>query len=170
MASYTHLSPPIVPLTHLALFGIGALIMRSAGCTINDMWDRDLDRAVGEEAKRVDSGGNKRLLNDILARTKLRPIANGAVSRKQALWFLGGQLAMGLAVLLQLNWYRYVHSGPFFLEFLFRIACPNFSNCSIALGATSLSVVVVYPLMKRITYWPQLVLGRVDAVLFAIWI
>jgi len=115
MASYTHLSPPMVPLSYLALFGTGALVMRSAGCTINDIWDRDLDRAV--------------------ARTKSRPIANGDVSPRQAFWFLGGQLAIGLAVLLQLNWY------------------------SIALGAASLSLVVVYPLMKRITYWPQLVLG-----------
>lgn len=41
----------MIPLTYLALFGTGALVMRSAGCTINDMWDRDLDRAVGEEAE-----------------------------------------------------------------------------------------------------------------------
>ncbi|KAF8324422.1 4-hydroxybenzoate polyprenyl transferase [Cantharellus anzutake] len=115
MASYAHLSPPTVPLTYIALFGTGSLIMRSAGCTINDMWDRDLDRAVD--------------------RTKTRPIANGDITRVQALWFLGGQLTMGLGVLLQLNWY------------------------SIALGASSLSLVVIYPLMKRITYWPQVVLG-----------
>lgn len=48
MASYALQAPPTVPLTYLSLFGTGALLMRSAGCTINDMWDRNLDKAVGE--------------------------------------------------------------------------------------------------------------------------
>uniref|UniRef100_A0A1A7WI82 4-hydroxybenzoate polyprenyltransferase, mitochondrial n=2 Tax=Iconisemion striatum TaxID=60296 RepID=A0A1A7WI82_9TELE len=99
----------------LALFGTGALLMRGAGCTINDMWDKDFDKQV--------------------ARTATRPIAAGDVSRIQALVFLGGQLSLALGVLLCLNYY------------------------SIALGASSLSLVITYPLMKRITYWPQLVLG-----------
>ncbi|KAI8074144.1 UbiA prenyltransferase family-domain-containing protein [Gongronella butleri] len=99
----------------LALFGAGAITMRGAGCTINDLWDRDID--------------------DKVERTKVRPIASGAVSPKQAIAFLGGQLAVGLAVLTQLN------------------------NYSILLGASSLSLVVTYPLMKRVTYWPQTVLG-----------
>lgn len=47
MASYALQAPPTVPLTYLGLFGTGALLMRSAGCTINDMWDRNLDKAVG---------------------------------------------------------------------------------------------------------------------------
>lgn len=47
MGSYALNLPPAVPLTQLALFGTGALIMRGAGCTINDLWDRDLDKAVG---------------------------------------------------------------------------------------------------------------------------
>ncbi|KAJ7499058.1 para-hydroxybenzoate-polyprenyltransferase [Mycena latifolia] len=115
MASYALQLPFTTPLTYISLFGIGALVMRGAGCTINDMWDKNLDKAV--------------------ARTKERPIARGDVSRGQALVFLGAQLSAGLAVLLQLNWY------------------------SILLGATSLSVVVIYPLMKRITHWPQAVLG-----------
>ncbi|XP_008216589.1 4-hydroxybenzoate polyprenyltransferase, mitochondrial [Nasonia vitripennis] len=99
----------------LALFGIGAFIMRGAGCTINDMWDKDIDKKV--------------------ARTKDRPLVTGEVSQMQALTFLGGQLSLGLLVLLQLNWY------------------------SIILGASSLGLVIIYPLMKRITYWPQLILG-----------
>ncbi|KAL7836638.1 hypothetical protein AOLI_G00279220 [Acnodon oligacanthus] len=99
----------------LALFGTGALLMRGAGCTINDMWDKDFDKKV--------------------SRTAMRPIAAGQISRFQALVFLGGQLSLALGVLLCLNYY------------------------SIALGAASLSLVVTYPLMKRITYWPQLVLG-----------
>lgn len=99
----------------LALFGVGALLMRGAGCTINDMWDKDFDKKV--------------------LRTATRPIASGEVTQFQALVFLGGQLSLALGVLLCLNYY------------------------SIALGAASLSLVVTYPLMKRITYWPQLVLG-----------
>jgi len=115
MASYALELPYTVPLTYLGLFGVGAFVMRGAGCTINDMWDRNFDKAV--------------------ARTKDRPIAKGEVTLPQAVGFLGLQLSAGLAVLTQLNWY------------------------SIALGASSLSVVTIYPFMKRITHWPQAVLG-----------
>lgn len=47
MASYSLQLPITTPLTYLGLFGLGALVMRGAGCTINDMWDRNLDKAVG---------------------------------------------------------------------------------------------------------------------------
>ncbi|GJN88726.1 hypothetical protein Rhopal_001692-T1 [Rhodotorula paludigena] len=117
MAAYSSSLPVSSWAWNLALFGTGAVVMRGAGCTINDLWDRDID-------KKVD-------------RTKLRPLASGEIKPLQALTFLGGQLSLGLAVLTQLNWY------------------------SIALGASSLSLVVAYPLMKRITYWPQFVLGSV---------
>ncbi|PWN43451.1 4-hydroxybenzoate polyprenyl transferase [Ceraceosorus guamensis] len=106
---------PAQVLACYAIFGTGALVMRGAGCTINDMWDRKLDQGV--------------------ERTRSRPIASGALTPMNALVFLSGQLSLGLAVLLQLNWY------------------------SIFFGATSLGLVIVYPLMKRITHWPQLVLG-----------
>ncbi|XP_056659260.1 4-hydroxybenzoate polyprenyltransferase, mitochondrial [Monodelphis domestica] len=99
----------------LSLFGTGAVLMRGAGCTINDMWDQEYDKKV--------------------IRTANRPIAAGDISTFQSLIFLGGQLSLALCVLLCLNYY------------------------SIALGAASLSLVVIYPLMKRITYWPQLALG-----------
>jgi len=99
----------------LALFGIGTVVMRGAGCTINDMWDYKIDRQV--------------------KRTANRPLASGRISFKNAWLFLGAQLSVGLGVLLNLNHY------------------------SIALGASSLSLVATYPLMKRITYWPQFVLG-----------
>ncbi|XP_019507698.1 PREDICTED: 4-hydroxybenzoate polyprenyltransferase, mitochondrial [Hipposideros armiger] len=99
----------------LSLFGTGAVLMRGAGCTINDMWDRDYDKKV--------------------IRTASRPIAAGDISTFQSFVFLGGQLTLALGVLLCLNYY------------------------SIALGAASLLLVITYPLMKRITYWPQLVLG-----------
>lgn len=47
MASYAMQSPLTTPLTYIGIFGLGALVMRGAGCTINDMWDRNLDKAVG---------------------------------------------------------------------------------------------------------------------------
>ncbi|CAG9764845.1 unnamed protein product [Ceutorhynchus assimilis] len=99
----------------LTLFGTGAFVMRGAGCTINDMWDRDIDAKV--------------------TRTKDRPLVNGDISMKKAWIFLAGQLSVGLTILLQLNWY------------------------SVILGASSMALVITYPLMKRITYWPQLMLG-----------
>ena len=99
----------------VALFTCGALLLRGAGCTVNDMWDADLDASV--------------------ERTKRRPIPSGAVTQAQALAFLGAQLGCGLLVLLQLN---------------------DFSRL---VGAASLGLVFTYPLMKRITYWPQLYLG-----------
>ena len=86
MASYATAASPGVLVGNLLLFGTGALIMRGAGCTINDLWDRDLDKGV--------------------ERTKTRPLASGALTVPQAVGFLGLQLAGGLAVLTQLNWYR----------------------------------------------------------------
>ncbi|XP_034485926.1 4-hydroxybenzoate polyprenyltransferase, mitochondrial [Drosophila innubila] len=102
-------------LTMLGLFATGALIMRGAGCTINDLWDRDIDAKV--------------------ERTRTRPLASGQISQFDAIVFLSAQLSLGLLVLVQLNWQ------------------------SILLGASSLGLVITYPLMKRVTYWPQLVLG-----------
>lgn len=93
-------------------------------------------------------------------RTKLRPLASGEVSVKQAITFLGLQLSVGLGVLTQLNLYRYARtvSG--------QVAEADPRLRSIALGASSLSLVVLYPLMKRITYWPQFTLGaRANVVL-----
>ena len=98
-----------------ALFAVGAVVMRGAGCTINDLWDRDIDARV--------------------ARTRTRPLASGAVTPRQALLFLAAQLSVGLFILLQLN------------------------PMTIAVGALALLLVIPYPLMKRITYWPQLFLG-----------
>ncbi|KAI8075551.1 UbiA prenyltransferase family-domain-containing protein [Thamnidium elegans] len=115
MASYATGGSVVDAATMIGLFGTGALIMRGAGCTINDLWDRDID--------------------DKVERTKIRPITSGAISPKQAIAFLGLQLTAGLGILTQLNMY------------------------SILLGASSLSLVVTYPLMKRVTYWPQTVLG-----------
>ena len=100
---------------HLVLFLIGAIAMRGAGCTYNDIVDVDIDSGV--------------------ERTRSRPLPSGQVSRKQAWAFLIAQSLTGLAVLLQFN------------------------SFAIVLGIASLGVVAIYPFMKRITYWPQFVLG-----------
>ncbi|VIO68241.1 4-hydroxybenzoate octaprenyltransferase [Bradyrhizobium ivorense] len=97
------------------LFFIGAFVMRGAGCTWNDITDRDLD--------------------DKVERTRSRPIPAGQVTVKQALVFMLLQALIGLAVLLQFN------------------------RFAILTGIASLAIVAVYPFMKRITWWPQVVLG-----------
>jgi 4-hydroxybenzoate polyprenyltransferase len=66
----------------MALFGVGAVVMRGAGCTVNDIADREFDAKV--------------------ARTAARPIASGAVTVPRAVAFLGLQLLVGLLILLQL--------------------------------------------------------------------
>ena len=68
-------------------------------------------------------------------RTALRPLASGVLSRKQALAFLALQLSAGLCILLTLN------------------------EASVVLGASSLALVLTYPFFKRVTHFPQLVLG-----------
>lgn len=103
-----------VPL-HLLMFLVGAIAMRGAGCTFNDIVDRDIDAQI--------------------ERTRSRPLPSGQVSRKQAWIFLIVQALIGLAVLLQFNQF------------------------TILLGIASLAIVAAYPFMKRITNWPQLVLG-----------
>ncbi|KAI4379844.1 hypothetical protein MLD38_006089 [Melastoma candidum] len=72
----------------LTLFGCGALLLRGAGCTINDLLDRDIDLQV--------------------ERTRSRPIASGLLSPSQGICFLGMQLLLGLGILLQLNNYSQI--------------------------------------------------------------
>ena len=102
-------------LWHIAVFFVGAFAMRGAGCTWNDIVDRDLDGAV--------------------ERTRSRPIPSGQVSVAQAALFLIAQSLVGLLVLIAFNGF------------------------TVALGVASLAIVAVYPFMKRVTYWPQIVLG-----------
>jgi 4-hydroxybenzoate polyprenyltransferase len=99
----------------LVLFAIGAIAMRGAGCTWNDILDRDLDASV--------------------ERTRSRPIPSGQVSAKNAFVFLVILSLIGLAVLLQLN------------------------RFAVFTGIASLLVVALYPLAKRVTNFPQAVLG-----------
>lgn len=111
-----YMAGPVPPsLWAIGLFAVGAFVMRSAGCVVNDLWDRKIDAQV--------------------ARTADRPIASGEISVRQALMFLALLLAIGLAVLLQFNTF------------------------AVALGVASLVLVGTYPLMKRVTYWPQAFLG-----------
>ena len=94
-------------------------------------------------------------------RTKTRPLARGDITPGQAIAFLAPQLAAGLAVLTQLNWYRYVRRrepSPM-PNARTHPSLPPHYLASVLLGASSLSLVTIYPLMKRITYWPQAVLG-----------
>ncbi len=101
----------------VALFALGAVAMRAAGCVVNDLWDRELDRKV--------------------ARTRGRPLASGLLKPAEALLFLLLLLAVGLGVLLCLN------------------------RTAQVLGVASLVPVALYPLAKRVTWWPQIVLGLV---------
>lgn len=135
---------PGVPAWYLFLFGVGAIVMRGAGCVINDMWDARMDRMVGESRRcvpcallfpRSDRKSVRVGAQLISERTKSRPIAAGEITHTQATAFLASQMALGLGVLSQLNWY------------------------SIVLGAASVPLIIVYPLMKRYTYYPQVVLG-----------
>ena len=102
-------------LFHLVLFVVGAIAMRGAGSTYNDIVDREIDAGV--------------------ERTKGRPLPSGRVSVRAAKIFLAAQCAVGAAVLF------------------------SFNAFTIALGIASLAIVAIYPFMKRITSWPQLVLG-----------
>ena len=99
----------------ILLFFIGAFAMRGAGCTWNDITDRDLDARV--------------------ERTRSRPIPAGQVRVRGAMVFLVAQALVGLSVLLQFN------------------------RFAIGTGIASLIIVAIYPFMKRITWWPQIVLG-----------
>jgi 4-hydroxybenzoate polyprenyltransferase len=101
---------------HIVLFFVGAFAMRGAGCTWNDLVDRDLDAQV--------------------ERTRSRPIPSGQVSVTNAIAFMLAQAIIGALVLVQFN------------------------HFTIVVGLISLVEVAASPFMKRITYWPQIVLGR----------
>ena len=105
MAAYALEAPFTTPLTYLSLFGLGALVMRGAGCTINDMWDRNLDKGVGRWLMAPSFAPSSHIL---CREDQDQPLAAGHITPTQALAFLGLQLTAGLGVLTQLNWYRYV--------------------------------------------------------------
>jgi 4-hydroxybenzoate polyprenyltransferase len=109
------LAPGWPDLRLLALFAIGAVAMRGAGCVVNDLADRDLDAKV--------------------ARTRHRPLASGQLSVAEASAFLVLQLLVGLVILL------------------------SFNRVTVLLALASMPLVIVYPFMKRITWWPQAFLG-----------
>ena len=99
----------------LLVFAAGAFVMRSAGCTFNDLIDRKIDAQV--------------------ERTRARPLASGAIRPRDAIIFLALQLALGLVILVQLD------------QFAALVA------------VASLGLVAIYPFMKRVTHWPQAILG-----------
>lgn len=96
-------------------FAIGAVVMRGAGCALNDIADRDFDRSV--------------------QRTRNRPVASGRISRRQAALVAVGLSLVGLAILLSMN------------------------STTITIGLLAIIPAALYPWTKRITNWPQLVLG-----------
>lgn len=102
-------------LGRLLVFCLGALLMRSVGCTINDIWDRDVDKHV--------------------ERTRYRPLTSGQLSLKQAVVFLLLQLLLAATLLFFINTY------------------------SRWLAVALVPLVIIYPLCKRFTHWPQAVLG-----------
>jgi 4-hydroxybenzoate polyprenyltransferase len=99
----------------LLLFAVGALVMRGAGCTYNDIVDREIDGQV--------------------ARTKSRPLPSGQVTPKAAFMFMVALSLIGFAVLL------------------------SFNSVTIWLGLCVLPIVALYPFVKRVSHWPQAVLG-----------
>jgi 4-hydroxybenzoate polyprenyltransferase len=107
MAAYSSSLSLSSTLFNLALFGTGAVVMRGAGCTINDLWDQNIDKRVGEKQQNKLSTGKELYAYDSATeRTRLRPLAAKTVTPFKAVVFLGAQLSVGLAVLTQLNWYR----------------------------------------------------------------
>ena len=102
-------------LYYFLIFAVGSVIMRSAGCVINDLFDKDLDKYV--------------------LRTAQRPLASGTISSTEAIIIFILLNLCGLAILLTLN------------------------LLAIIIGLISFMLFIVYPLMKRITYWPQFFLG-----------
>ena len=114
----------VLPLTSLDLlncvklmfiFLVGSIVMRAAGCTINDMWDKDIDKKI--------------------SRTKNRPLANGEISNLKALYFLITMLLIGFFCLYQLNVYTWF------------------------VAISAMPLIIIYPLAKRFTNWPQIFLG-----------
>ena len=97
------------------LFFAGSILMRSAGCIVNDIADKNFDKEV--------------------ERTKYRPIASGKISIKLAIIY--SIILCGLAFLVLIN----------------------FNFFTILMALASMPLAFIYPLMKRITYWPQLFLG-----------
>jgi len=108
-------APHYPPVGLFILFWIGAVAMRGAGCTLNDILDREVDAQV--------------------ERTRGRPLPSGQVSLTQAILFMLVLTAIGGIVLMSLK------------------------PVAILLGLAILLVVCSYPLMKRVTFWPQFFLG-----------
>ena len=97
------------------IFIIGSFSMRAAGCIINDLWDKDIDKKI--------------------SRTRKRPIASGEISIKSAFIFLIILLLISLICLLHLNKFTWI------------------------VAISSIPLIIIYPLAKRFTKWPQFVLG-----------
>lgn len=144
----------------LGLFGTGALLLRGAGCTVNDLWDKDLDAKV--------------------LRTQSRPLASGALKTWQGLgkpthifhWLSsdlwsadtqGSFMTQGMQDHTFNGWLENIHlwcqnlcpcAGFLGAQLLLGLGIlVQLNEYSVLLGASSLGLVFTYPLMKRITFW-----------------
>jgi 4-hydroxybenzoate polyprenyltransferase len=152
MAATSHALPLSTLSWNLFLFGAGALVMRGAGCTINDMWDRDIDKAVG--------AFGLELFSDAVFDLQ----KNG---RKQGHWHPEQSRGFKRCRFLDYSFLSDWASSPNSTgigAFVLLVRAHAHQDYSILLGASSLSLVVLYPLMKRITYWPQAVLGECTTI------
>jgi len=102
-------------LWYILLFFLGSIVMRSAGCIVNDILDKDFDSMV--------------------ERTRNRPLVTGAVTIPEAISLLFFLMLIGLMILLFL------------------------SKLAITISIIAAIFLAIYPLMKRITFWPQAFLG-----------
>jgi len=100
---------------NIIIFGLGVFVMRSAGCIVNDISDKDFDKFVN--------------------RTKARPLASGELTVKEASRFLAVLLVIALILVCMTN------------------------LLTMQLSIAALALAMVYPLMKRVTHFPQIVLG-----------
>jgi len=123
-----------------ALFGVGALIMRGAGCTINDIADRNFDGKV--------------------ERTANRPIPSGQVSVFAAVVFLGVQLLVGLGILVQLNLYTIILGAaavPVLAAYPFMKRITNWPQAWLGL-TFNWGALVGWSAMTGAIAWPAVVL------------
>lgn len=109
------LSNPHPPVELVVIFVLGVVVMRAAGCVVNDYADRHFDAHV--------------------ERTQHRPLAQGVLTAKNALWTLLILLLMAACLLFFLNALSWMIAG------------------------CALLTAMIYPFMKRYTYFPQIVLG-----------
>ena len=134
-------------LTLLATFAVGSFVMRGAGCTINDMWDRNIDNKVLVCLLSYRS--------PLVARWSGREIVRSRQVKFQCLT-PSSSLEVSLA---WVSLFSCSLTGKWHFVALRICLAILINRYSVLLGAASMGLVVTYPVMKRFTYYPQFVLG-----------